>query len=167
MRAFALCLTLIALAGCSGDGRLMDTRDSNDGPDEFAIVPTKPLTMPQNLAELPTPTPGGNNLTDPQPEADAVAALGGNPARLAAQGIGAGDGGLVNYASRLGRDGNIRGQLAAEDQAFRARHGRRPLEILAKTNVYYRAYGRMTLDSWAELERWRNAGVPTPAAPPK
>lgn len=159
-------LILLAAAGCSHDGRLMNTRDPEGGPDEFAIVPTRPLEMPPDLAALPAPTPGGTNLTDPNPAGDAVAALGGNPGQLAAQGVGAGDGGLIAYAGRNGRNADIRAVTAAEDQQFRSRHGRRLLEVLARTNVYYRAYRPMTLDSWAELERWRRKGVPTPSAPP-
>ena len=38
--------------------------------------------------------------------------------------------------------------------------------MLARTNVYYRAYEPMTLNSWTELERWRPTGVLLPAAPP-
>ncbi len=116
---------------------------------------------------MPPPTPGGANITDPNPDADAVAALGGNPAQLAAQGVGAADGALIAYAGRGGVQPGIRQVTAEEDQAFRARHGRRPLERLANKGVYYRAYERMTLDSWAEQDRWQRAGVPTPAAPPR
>ena len=61
----------------------------------------------------------------------------------------------------------IRQVTAAEDAQYRARHGRRLLEIVARTNVYYRAYRPQTLDSWAELERWRRTGVQTPSAPPR
>ena len=41
------------------------------------------------------------------------------------------------------------------------------LETLARTDVYYRAYKNMTLDSWAENERWRRAGAQVPSAPPR
>ena len=165
MRAALLTICALALAGCSNEGKLM-TLASDDGPEEFAIVPTRPLELPPDLAQLPAPTPGGANITDPHPEADAVAALGGNPGQLAAQGIGASDGALVNYASRLGRDPGIRIVTAREDLEWRSRHGRRLLEVLARTNVYYRAYEPMTLNSWTELERWRPTGVLLPAAPP-
>lgn len=167
MRAIALTMTTLLLAACSTDPHLMNISSGGTGPDEFAILPTKPLQMPADLAMLPTPTPGGTNLTDPTPKADAVAALGGNPGQLAAQGIGAADGALVAYASRLGRDPAIRQTTAQEDVAWRSRHSRRLLEVLARTNVYYRAYDPMTLDSWAELERWRPTGVRLPAAPPR
>ena len=170
MRAIALTLTMLgavsALAACSTDPHLMNTSMGRVSPDEFAILPTKPLTMPADLGALPTPTPGGGNITDPTPHADAVAALGGNPAQLSAQGIGAADGALVAYASRLGSDPAIRQVTAQEDLEWRSRHGRRLLEVLARTNVYYRAYEPMTLDSWAELERWRATGALLPSAPP-
>ncbi|MBB1492107.1 MULTISPECIES: DUF3035 domain-containing protein [unclassified Paracoccus (in: a-proteobacteria)] len=166
MRVLLLTLSVLALAACAGDGRLMNLTASDDGPEEFAIVPTRPLQMPPDLAQLPAPTPGGANLTDPNPEGDAIAALGGNPGHLAQQGIGAGDGALVAHAARAGVTQGIRQVTAAEDQAIRARRGRRPLEVLAGTNVYHRAYEPQTLDSEAELERWRRTGVQVPTAPP-
>lgn len=152
------------LAACSSDPHLMSVR--SDTPDEFSVVPSKPLNMPPDLNMLPAPTPGGGNLTDPTPDADAVAALGGNPGQLAAQGIGAADGALINYASRNGRQADIRAQLAQEDVEWRSHHSRRLLETLARTNVYMRAYKPMMLDSGAELQRWRHAGAQTPSAPP-
>lgn len=166
MRAVLLTVTMLTLAGCAGEGKLMNLV-SDDGPEEFAIVPTKPLEMPADLAQLPDPTPGGSNITDPTPDADAVAALGGNPAQLAAQGVGAADGALISYAGRGGVTPGVRQIAAEEDQQFRSRHRRRPLEIIAQTNVYQRAYRPQRLDSWAELQRWRRAGVQTPTAPPQ
>ncbi|MFV0299736.1 MAG: DUF3035 domain-containing protein [Paracoccus sp. (in: a-proteobacteria)] len=169
MRAFALTVTITAglgLAGCSNDPRLMNVSSGQSGPDEFAILPTKPLTMPPDLALLPTPTPGGANITDPTPFGDAVGALGGNPTRLANNGVGAADGGLVSYASRYGVQPGIRAELAQSDAEWRARHSRKLLERLAQTSVYLRAYRPMTLDSDAELLRWRRAGARTPSAPP-
>ena len=167
MRAIALTMTMLLLSACSTDPHLMNTSAGKDGPDEFGIVPTKPLQMPEDLNVLPAPTPGGSNITDATPMGDAVAALGGNPGQLTAQGIGAADGALISYASRLGRDGAIRQTTAQEDVEWRARHSRRLLEVLARTNVYYRAYEPMTLDSWAEAERWRPTGVLLPSAPPE
>ncbi|MDS9466682.1 DUF3035 domain-containing protein [Paracoccus sp. MBLB3053] len=166
MRAIAVTLTMLGLAACSTDPHLMNTSAGRSSPDEFAILPTKPLSMPPDLNVLPSPTPGGSNITDPTPESDAVAALGGNPAALSAQGIGSADAALVNQASRFGRDPAIRITTAREDLEWRSRHSRRLLEILARTDVYYRAYEPMTLDSWAEQERWRPTGVQLPAAPP-
>ncbi|MTH78147.1 DUF3035 domain-containing protein [Paracoccus aestuariivivens] len=167
MRAFAVTLTMLGLAACSSDPHLMNTSAGRSSPDEFAILPTKPLSMPPDLHTLPTPTPGGPNITDPTPESDAIAALGGNPGQLTVRGVGAADGALVNHASRFGRDPAIRVITLQEDLDWRSRHSRRALEILAGTDVYYRAYEAMTLDSWAEQERWRPTGVQLPAAPPR
>lgn len=158
----------VALGACSPkEPRLMNLETNGTGPDEFGILPVKPLELPQNLAELPPPEPGGTNLVDPNPQADAIAALGGNPAVLTRGGsIPASDSGLVRYASRYGVDPDIRQVLAAEDLEFRQHHQGRVLERLFKTNVYYRAYRPMALNQHAELERWRAAGVGNVSAPP-
>ena len=72
-------LTLSACSNSEGVPELMNVGQPGAGPDEFAILPTKPIVIPENLAELPAPTPGGANLTDPTPNADAIVALGGRP----------------------------------------------------------------------------------------
>lgn len=156
----------LAVAGCSNDPRLMNIRSGQDGPDEFAIIPTKPLSLPPDLNILPAPTPGGANITDPTPYGDAVAALGGNPQRVVDRGVGAADDGLVGYASRYGVQQDIRAELAQADVEWRAANSRRLLETLARTSVYMRAYRPMMLDANAELLRWRRAGARTPSAPP-
>lgn len=166
MRATVLSMTILTVAACSTDPQLMNISHGQRGPDEFAILPTRALQMPPSLNELPVPTPGGANITDPSPQADAIAALGGNPAHLNSTGVGAADGALVAHTGRFGRDGAIRQTVAQEDVAWRSRHSRRALEVMARTNVYYRAYQPMTLDSWAELERWRPTGAVLPSAPP-
>lgn len=168
MRAIALMIGLTAAVGlsaCGGDPRLMNIESGQDSPDEFAILPTKPLTMPTDLAMLPSPTPGGGNITDPTPEADAVAALGGNPAQLADQGVAASDQALVGYAARGGNDPAIRPQLAQEDAAWRSGRSRRPLEMLFGTSVYMRAYRPMSLDAPAEQLRWQRSGARSSTSP--
>lgn len=157
-----LLAAVIGLSACSnGTPTLMNLRNTEAGPDEFAIVPTQELEIPTDLAALPTPTRGGINRADPTPEADAIAALGGNIARANTSA-----GGLVSHASRFGVADNIRGTLAAEDEAFRGDNGGRLLERLFNTNVYFRAYRAQSLDRYAELERLRRSGVQTPSAPP-
>ncbi len=172
-RGLGLC-ALIALAACgrlAGDDkeppRLMHIKSASRSPDEFTVLPTKPLQMPEELASLPEPTPGGGNITDPTPEADAVAALGGNPALLARGAVPAGNGGLVSYATRFGTAQGIRDVLAAEDLEYRRKHDGRLLERMFKVTVYYRAYAPMSLDQYAELERWRAVGAQTVGAPPE
>lgn len=162
IRTAILAGALAALAACSPENPQLFSLGSDDGgPDEFAILPTKPLQLPEDLAALPPPVPEGTNLADPTPNADAVAALGGRG------GAGAtGDRGLVAYVSRYGVSPDIRSDLAAADLAFRQERPGRPLERLFSVTTYYRAYAGQSLDQHAELRRFRAAGVPTPAAPP-
>jgi len=164
LRAFTgLSVILLMLVACgNADPRLMNLRNTEAGPDEFAILPNRPLEMPTELAALPPPTLGGANRADPNPEGDAIAALGGNAAR--AGGIG---NDLMGYATRFGVTPGIRETLAAEDLDYRRRNDGRLMERLFNVNVYYRAYRPLALDRYAELERLRRAGIRTPAAPPE
>jgi len=156
-------LAAMTLSACERETpTLFNVRAQDRTPDEFAILPTRPLQAPPDLETLPPPTPGGVNRTDPQPEADAIAALGGNIDR----GVGA-DGALVAAVTRYGVRGNIRAQLAEEDLAFRRRRDGRLLERLFSVNVYFRAYAEQSLDQYRELERLRRLGVRTVAAPPE
>lgn len=165
------CLALgLLLSACSGE---RDTRlrhlvgNSGDGPEEFAVLPVKPLQRPDSMTALPTPTPGGQNLADATPAADGVRALGGNPARLSTAGnVPRSDGALVRHASRNGVPQGIRQSLSAEDADFRRRQSRFTRIRIFRDDRYARAYRRMTLDPRAEAARWRARGVPTPSAPP-
>jgi hypothetical protein len=159
---------MLALSACAGgDPQLMNLRSDSEGPDEFGIVPPKPLSMPENLTLLPVPTPGGVNLTDPNPEAEAVLALGGKPAAIGTGGVPSGDSALFAYAARNGVDPGIRSTLAAEDIQWRRDNNGRLLERLFNVNVYYQAYLDQSLDQHSELARWRQAGVRTSSAPPR
>ncbi len=156
---------LAALAACDrGDPELMNIR--SDTPDEFSVLPTKPLEAPEDYTTLPEPTPGGTNLVDATPQADAVAALGGNPDRLKPGTIYAGEQPLLAYATRYGVPGDIRATLAAEDLEWRRANNGRLLERLFNVNVYYKSYKSMSLDQHLELERLRRRGIWTPSAPP-
>ncbi|MGC9446350.1 DUF3035 domain-containing protein [Cereibacter johrii] len=158
-------LAMLLLAGCGGgEPQLMNLRSTGPGPDEFGIMPVKPLEIPETVAALPAPTPGGANLADPNPLGDAVAALGGNPARSGT--IPAADASVVSHATRFGRDASIRPTLATEDYAWRRDNDGRLLERVFNVNVYFKAYRPMALDQQAELARWRAAGARNPSAPP-
>jgi len=163
-RTFLAMTCAAILAGCAAGDKppqLMNIRSTTAGPDEFGILPPKALEMPTDLAQLPEPTLGGTNRTDPTPEADAIIALGGRP------GAGAGlDAGLVSHVSRYGVAAGIRQTVASEDLQWRRDNKGRVLERLFNVNVYYRAYEDQSLDQHAELWRWRQRGVRTPSAPP-
>lgn len=161
MNQWALIGSVIALLGLAAcDTRDFTRRPANPGPDEFSVLPSKPLELPQDLASLPEPTPGNRNLADQLPKEDAVAALGGNPNRLRASGISASEQALVTAASRLGVDPQIRARLDAElDDSLR-----NPLlfERLFGLRRQVRYVSRVGLDAQAEAERLRRAGVSVP-----
>ncbi len=162
----AVLMAVIAVSACSSGGpRLLNTSSTTDGPDEFAIMPNRPLEAPESFSNLPPPTPGRSNRSDVNPNADAIAALGGRPGAVATS--PATDAGILNTVTRYGVDPNIRATLAAEDLEFRRKNQGRVLERLFNVGVYFRAYRRLSLDKYAELERFRRLGVRTPAAPPK
>lgn len=155
----------LLLAACS-DGGLRSLSSDDDGPDEFSIVPSKPLEEPSSYAALPVPTPGGSNRTDLDPSGDAVAALGGSRKALTSTKIPSSDTALVNYTGRKGRSQGIRATLYAEDADFRKRRGRFTSIRIAKTDQYNKVYKNYHLDAYAEQQRWRKGGAVTPAAPP-
>lgn len=164
-RALAAGLAMLALSACGNQGPpdLMNISTSRKGgPDEFSIVPPKPLELPESLSVLPEPTPGGTNRTDPRPRDEAILALGGRPD----SGAG-GNAALLSAAGRYGTDPGIRAELAAADLEFRSENRGRPLERLFNINVYYSAYADQSLDQHAELRRWRTVGARTPSAPPE
>lgn len=159
----------LVLAACGGRDRdfaLTEFRGTREGPDEFAVLPSKPLETPADLAALPAPTPGAANRTDQNPLADGVAAFGGNPAALAATGIPAADSSIVRHVSRYGTDPGIRQKLASEDEAFRLRRWRLNRWKIDKRDLYNEVYKRDWLNAYAELRRLRDRGIVTPTAPP-
>ena len=158
----------VALSGCSRKEvpSLMNLRTTGVGPDEFSIVPNKPLTMPEDLVTLPEPNKTGGNAVDQRPQADAVAALGGNQNLAASTKINSGEQALLNAAGRFGIDPEVRTKIAKEDEDFRRGNYAKPLERLANVNVYNRVYGQRALDAYAELARLRRLGITTPTAPP-
>lgn len=167
--AIMVMILAMALSACGsrdGDVKLSRIKNTGNGPEEFNIVPGKPLQAPDSYRALPAPTPGGTNITDPTPRGDSVAALGGNPAALADTGIGRADGGLVNYANRFGSAPGIRQTLAREDAEIRRQRGRVNILNIGINDDYNLAYKRQWLDSRSEAARLRSRGVPTPSYPP-
>lgn len=166
----SLCMGMIfvlAACGSSESPNLLNiTQPRSQGPDEFAILPSKPLEVPEGLSAepLPLPTPGATNRADLTPSTDAIAALGGDPAVLTRD--ASGDAALLRYTDRYGRDANIRPRLAAADLEFRRQNDGLLLERVFNVNIYYQVYEDFELDQYEELERLRRAGVRTSAIPP-
>ena len=155
----------LGLAAC-GDTGLRDLTDPAAGPEEFDIIPNKPLETPKDYKTLPAPTPGQANLGDATPKKDAIAALGGKPSLLDAQGVPRSDSALVASASRYGVPAGIRQQTTTEDAAFRKRRGRFSNIRLFKTDRYGSVYKREKLDPRATVDTFRRAGRKTPTVPP-
>ena len=166
-RAIAyLALALVAaasLAGCKGQNTLaggLRAAGVGSSPDEFLVLPTRPLEMPENLSALPPPAPGTPNRVDYQPKAEAIAGLTGRSGGIATTN------GAALVARAGPRDPAIRSELAAEDVTWRqTHHGLLIPRLLAKdkNTVTYEA---MLLNAPAEFERLRALGVQVPAAPP-
>ncbi|NIZ15366.1 DUF3035 domain-containing protein [Phaeobacter sp. HF9A] len=154
--------SVLLLAAC-GDKPLHDLDARRKGPDEFLVLPNKPLEQPASYAQLPTPTPGGANLTDRNPRQEAIVALGGRPS----SGIPASEGALITAASRYGVQGDIRETLAEEDAKRRKRAGILANIKLFPVDRYAETYERDSLDPYAVSDAYRAAGVPTPSAPPE
>ncbi|MEM6729196.1 MAG: DUF3035 domain-containing protein, partial [Pseudomonadota bacterium] len=68
------------------------------------------------------------------------------------------------FTSRFGVDPNIRSDLFAADEALRSRRVGGIIGLGGDS--YFRFYARQTLDPYREIERFRNAGVAVPTAPP-
>lgn len=166
-KAVLVLALMLSTAACSRNEPRLKAHASGDGPNEFTVLPTKPLETPKSYAELPEPTPGGSNRTDVTPYQDIAVALGGSAAAVTRTGIPASDGAVVSYASRYGVDSSIRQTLADEDLEFRSNNRGRILLRWAGQDRYYDAYKRQWLDKQAEIERWRRTGVRTPTAPPE
>lgn len=165
-KAAIAAMLLLTLSACASEQGLHRFDAGRTGPDEFTVLPSRPLEMPASFAALPPPSPGRTNLADPNPLGDAIAALGGSQAAGFAGGVPARDIALVTAAGRNGVDPAIRATLAQEDADFR----RRAL-LAASFNIlgrdrYFQAYARQALDAFAELIRFRNLGVQVPSAPP-
>ncbi|NRB21009.1 MAG: DUF3035 domain-containing protein [Rhodobacteraceae bacterium] len=158
--------TAVALAGCSSTG-LRELQQPTTGPDEFLVMPAEPLTAPEDYTALPAPTPGGANLTDQNPQAEAIVALGGNPAALNAGGaVPSSDGALVTASSRYGVEPDVRASLAAEDAAFRKREHRTAQFKLFSVDRYEEAYKKEAINPFEVSQRFRDSGYITPSAPP-
>jgi len=162
-----LALALSACGNRDRDVQLSRIKSTGEGPDEFAVLPGKPLEAPDSYSDLPPPAPGGTNLTDPDPNAEGIAALGGDPSAAARRAIPERDRALVSHAKRHGVRPGIRQVLAAEDTEIRRQYGRVNILRIGRGDDYNNAYRKQWLDPYSELARLKRRGIRTPAAPPR
>lgn len=165
----AIILGLAAVVGgCSGNKGLIQLHSTGRGPEEFSVMPVKPLTEPANYTSLPAPTPGGINLVDTDPRAEAITALGGRASAQSAQGVSSSDVALVNQASRYGVPANTRVALSETDAEFRKRRSKAFFSRLklGRFDHYNEAYKGEAVDPYFESQRFRTGGALTPSSPP-
>ena len=161
-RVSGIFVIIFLLSACSSDdARLRDLYDVGTGPEEFAVLPSKPLTIPSNLKNLPVPDLAAGNLSDPTPKHDLIEILGGSIDNSIS--IPEKDKNLLKYVSRAGVDANIREELADDDRKFLRRMGVLTSVKLFRVDRYNQIYRKMTLSAPKELERWRSLGVRTPS----
>ncbi|TDK46262.1 DUF3035 domain-containing protein [Antarcticimicrobium luteum] len=158
-------VTAVSVAGCSSKG-LRNLSAPGPGPDEFMILPVKPLTAPTDYSALPAPDPGAANLVDPTPMADAVVAMGGRAEATVPGGVPAADSALISAATRHGVESGVRDTLAEADAKFRKRQSRMTRVRLLPVDRYEQAYRRQALEPFPTNELYRRAGAGTPTAPP-
>lgn len=160
----ALLAAATAVAGCSTEGGaagfLRSAGVGTQTPDEFMVLPTRPLEVPPDLAALPPPTPGAPNRVEVQPRAEAVAALTGRtqPAEVS---------GAALVARAGPADPGIRGTVAIEAATFRQENRGLLFERWFSRNLEAVRYDDVILDAAAEYQRLRAAGVAVPPAPPQ
>lgn len=161
-----MAVAALVVTAC-GNKPLHNIRQNGDGPDEFGILPSKPLTAPQDYAFLPPPTPGGENLTDRDPTSEAVVALGGRDTSNSSTQIPSSDAALVTASSRHGVEPGVRNSLEQEDEAFRKRQGRLTSIKLFPVDRYEQVYRKQKLEPFSQADAFRRSGVNTPSSPPE
>ena len=151
----ALMLAPLALGGCHNGQTLaggLRAAGVGGAPDEFMVLPTRPLEMPTDLNTLPPPTPGAGNRVDYHPKSEAIAGLTGRP----------GPAGTANGAALVAaagpRDPAIRSELAAADVTWRQTHHGLLLQRLLTRDRDALVYQPMVLDAPAEFDRLRARG---------
>ena len=165
VRALSALALLLALGAC-GTATLKRVSKPGLGPDEYLITPGRPLQAPADVSALPTPAGGAPNVATRNPVSDAIVALGGNPNARPARAQPA-EAALGAHLRRHGVDPQIRARIAAEDADLRGGFNSARVVKLGGIDAYTYAYRGQWLDSRAEADRLRRAGVSVPAVPPQ
>ena len=133
-------------------------KHTGEGPDEFTVLPTRPLQTPESYSALPAPTPGARTLST-QSQGRRRRGAWRQSRRADRTAAAAADSGLVRHAGRYGAQPGIRQTLAREDAETRRKHGRVNILRLGPVDDYTDAYKRQWLDADSEEMRLRRAGV--------
>ena len=164
-RALPALALLLALGAC-GAAPLKRVDKPGLGPDEYLITPGRPLQAPADASALPPPAGGAANVATRNPIADAIVALGGNPNARPARAQPA-EAALAAHLRRYGVDPQIRARIGAEDADLRGGFNSARVVKFSGIDAYAYAYRGQWLDSRAEADRLRRAGVSVPPPPPQ
>lgn len=158
----------ITLSGCA-EGGPFGVFETPPPPDEFRVIARKPLSLPPS-ASLPVPEPGARSPLEPNPQADAIAALlGAGGAATTATAQSEGERQLLAAANTQARDPQIRAALAAEAEAVANDDTYVPPTIveLLEGGGESAVDLRDALDADAEARRLREEGISTAPIDPE
>jgi len=164
-----LLAVLLAVAGCDSIGDPLEAIGARvPAPDEFQVMPRKPLEMPAT-AQLPEPSLGAPSPLEPNPRAEAMAALFG-PAAAAGAGTAApsaSERALLSSANAAAGSGDVRVQLDKDKsrQAVNTPYVPPTLGELITGNAARKVDESELLDPEAEALRLQQQGIATPANP--
>lgn len=171
-KTVAAALATLALAGCEVNSRGGGTTRQQLGlaappPDEFLVVSRRPLQRPPDMTALPAPDLGAPSRVEPDPQADARAALTGGAMRrdAAATAPSAGEAALLRAAGADQAEPDVRERIVAETPEPERRYGLD--SILGYEIVQDPAREADRLQGAEEVERLRAEGLPAPALPPQ
>jgi hypothetical protein len=157
-------LLVLAVAGCGGTENFRDAVGLNTPPpDEFLVVSRAPLQMPPRLDALPPPQPGAPSRVEPNPQAQAQAALAGRPIPQAA----APSGGEQALLAAVGpADPAVRSAIRSETAATPTER-RFGLDSFFGFPINQNPGAPVDrLDPREEAERLRTTGAAVPVIPP-
>ncbi|MCL5779143.1 DUF3035 domain-containing protein [Limibaculum sp. FT325] len=169
---------VLALAGCSQMGDPIEAIGARrPAPDEFKVLPRKPLMVEPALASgaLPAPEPGKPSPLEPDPAADAVAALMGTeatPRPMGTASLSAGESALLGAADAAAASPDIRGQLESDRSAASQADANKPYEpptllelVGLGGNEEEELDPAVALDAIGESQRLQREGIAAPSDP--
>lgn len=180
----ALAAALAVLAGCNSFGDPIEAIGGRrPAPDEFKVLPRKPLVVPATVAQpgvqpgpLPTPEPGKPSPLDPNPQREAEVALMGRedagPWPTTTTSLSAGEAALLSAADVAAGGSDIRVQLETDRQAAADAKENEPYEPPTLLELF--GFGddeedeidpAVALDAITESQRLQREGLPAPNDP--
>lgn len=157
----------MTVASCDTIGNPLEAvGGKRSSPDEFAVLARKPLKMPRS-ANLPEPRLGEVSALEPDPNADAIAALMGGPVDQTQVPQSAGESALLSAANASQDQSEVRTVLSLEEQSGQAAGRYEPPSVfdIFSDDGEKVPEGEL-IDPAAESQRLQVEGVaPTPVDP--